>query len=146
MDACDQRVESISPNKPGSNRNVYNSVSKTSTTLPPTKELGTGGIIGIALCGVALLVLIVGIIITCRYRKMAKEREKKQAQQKQSQVKAYLDTIPDINGHADNVKSPQSSSAARSASSRDVLVKTNHGARAHNYTIANGSAGAEEHV
>ena len=143
-------MENRSPNKAGGSINVYNSIPVTSSTphLDP-KGLGKGGIIGIALCGVSLLVLVIGIIITCRYRKIAKEREKLQAKQKQSQVKAYLDAIPDVNGHAEILKSPvkKSASSTRGDNSSAAVVRTNHGARAHNYELAHrGAEAAEEHV
>lgn len=145
VDACEQRTENESPNSRINDNNNYNNKAKTSAAPLPKSGLGMAGIIGIALCGVALLVLIVGIAVTCRYRKIAKEREKKYKQTKKSQVNSYLDSIPDTNDQTDSPISPQSS-IGRSASSKDNIIPRTVTTRAQDYTQTNNGVGSNVHV
>lgn len=93
------------------------------TELPNNKSLGDGEIVGIALCMLALVILGVGIFLAIRYHRIAKARKKSEHEQKQTDVKTYLETIPHYNNGRASSNSPQSSmSMSMSVHSKEHIL------------------------
>lgn len=122
MASCSERKESPSP----VNRISMDDLKRPEETIGASDEKGLGGgeIAGIVLCVISLLLLALGILLALRYQRIVKARKASEAKQKQSDVKAYIETIPSYNGpHSPGDITPQSeSSIGRSVTSRDNII------------------------
>lgn len=147
MNKCKQRIQSDSSRN--GDRHLQSILSnKPRTTAPSSADqsLGAGEIVGISLCILSLVLLVLGLAVAYRYRKVARYRHKSRATREQSQIKEYIDSIPTgkssgAGSSGSAIKSPQSS-MSRSVTSKDtILPKTT--ARTHNY-IDNKGGGYSE--
>ncbi|XP_067946198.1 neurogenic locus notch homolog protein 1-like [Watersipora subatra] len=139
VDECKRREESESPNF-----GEINTDSKESETLyinsKKKVKLMPAEIVGLALCGFSLLLLVMGILIACRYRVIAKKRQRYEAS-KQCSMKPCMDSLP-ANGdlsseESSNSASPKSplSSIGRSVTSKETILLRNVSNTPHNHLI-----------
>lgn len=130
LDDCPQsKPRDLDPSYTGSSPKLEFSNKKTTLKTDKSTKLGVGEIAGISMCGLAIVLLIIGIVVACRYRKIALTRSKSQSINKESQIKEYIESIPtdlssDGNSSAGGAKSPQSSTA-RSIVLRDPNMPSN---------------------